>query len=145
MRREVAQALMGLLSGVSWGESLHGFVYTSFRLQLWEDAPGQPALYVCAGDERWTQVSGRPPLRDLEFRAVVYQDVGRDTSHPRPADENDDIMGAFEGVLLPDSPEGRMTLGGLVHHARIDGTVIKDSGDLDGQAMMVVPIWVMVP
>ena len=38
-----------------------------------------------------------------------------------------------------------MTLGGLVHHCFIDGKVFKDPGDLDGQALIIVPITVLAP
>lgn len=148
MRTEIGQRLMDMLSKVTWGDGQpRGFVYTSERLQDWDQAPAQPALYVTEGDENYKQPGGvMPPIRDIEFRVVVYHDVGKDTSHPRPATENDMILEAFEKVMLNfDTPDQRQTLGGLVHHARIEGTIMKDSGDLDGQAMLLVPIWVMIP
>ena len=48
---------------------------------------------------------------------------------------------------IPSDPgyPKRLTLGGLVHHCYIDGSVFKDPGDIDAQAMMVIPILMLVP
>lgn len=146
MREEIGGALIDYLGTVTWGEPRRGFVYRSERLQHPEDAPGQPALYTRQGDERYSQRRGLPPIRDLEFYLVVYQDVGRDPSHPRPASENDMILEAIEEALRSNlTPDERQTLGGLVNHARIEGTILKDSGDLGGQGVMMIPILVTVP
>lgn len=143
-RRTVGRALHALLASAQWDG--RGFAYTSERLQLWDDVPAQPALMTQEGDERFTQTTRGVPLRVWEYRAVIYQRLGVDTSMERPADENDLIMGAIE-ELIPDgtTPDGNQTLGGLVHSVKIVGTVLKDDGALDGQAMIVVPIEVIVP
>ncbi len=146
MRREIGAALTAILDGVSWGSPSRGFQYSSERLQLWEDAPAQPAIYVTVGDERHVPRSNMPPVRDLEFRVIVYQRTGTNTEDPRPADENDLIMDALDARIREwDTPDERQTLGGLCHHARIEGTVLKDSGDLDGQGMIAFSVWVLVP
>lgn len=145
-RTQVGAAITALLQNVRWGTPERGFAYTSERLQTWDDCPAQPALYVVEGDERRTQVTNMGAVREWEYRVVVYQDTGRDTSLPRPATENDLILDALEARIEDvDTPDDRQTLGGLCHRARIDGPILKDSGDLDGQAMIVFSIWVMVP
>ena len=45
----------------------------------------------------------------------------------------------------PGFNDQRLTLGGLVHHCWISGKVFKEQGDLDGQALLVVPIAILVP
>lgn len=145
-RVQIGQAITALLGGVTWDSPARGFAYTSERLQIWDDCPSQPALYVVEGDERFAQISGLGPVRDMEYRVVVYQDVGRDPTNPRPATENGLILDALEtAIAQSDTPDQRQTLGGLCHHARIDGTIMKDAGDLDGQAMVVFSVWVLVP
>jgi len=37
----------------------------------------------------------------------------------------------------------RQTLGGMVSHCRIDGQVMKDPGDLDGDALLWVPLKIL--
>ena len=145
-RRTVGRALHALLASATWDSPARGFAYTSERLQLWDDVPAQPALMTQEGDERHTQTTRGLPLRIWEYRVVVYQNLGRNSSLDRPADENDLIMGALES-LLPDGTQADLnqTLGGLVHSVKIVGTVLKDDGALDGQAMIVVPIEVIVP
>jgi len=145
-RRAIGRALHALLAGIVWDSPARGFAYTSERLQLWDDVPTQPAMMTQEGDERHTQTTRGMPLRILEYRVIVYQRTGVDTSLPRPADENDLIMGAIEEAIPDGSePDLNQTLGGLVHSVRISGTVLKDDGAMDGQAMIVVPIDVIVP
>ena len=49
------------------------------------------------------------------------------------------VLDAIDAALAP-SGEARQTLGGLVSHCRVDGTVMRDPGDLDGDGMVIVPI-----
>jgi len=144
-RKTVSTALFELLKGISWGNPASGWAYSSERLQHWEDCPQQPALYVQEGDERWTQVTRFEAIRTWEYKIVVYQDSAKNESNPRPADTNDAIMAAIEAALGMDQAGNHQTLGGLVHSVKIVGTVLKDSGDLDGQGFLGVPIEVIVP
>lgn len=146
-RSRIRAAVQALFAGVTWGDDDRGFLYSSARLQTWDDCPQQPAIYTPGGGgERWTTVSNLLPKRDLEFPIFIYQDVGKNLSHPDPGMENDLIMDALEQrILQSDTPDGRQTLGGLVHHARIEGEVSKDSGDLDGQGIIMFSVWCLVP
>jgi hypothetical protein len=38
---------------------------------------------------------------------------------------------------------GRQTLGGLVSHCWIDGKIMKDSGDIDGDGIAVIPVKIL--
>lgn len=60
------------------------------------------------------------------------------------------ILDAIETALAPTiSDPGfldeRNTLGGLVHHCFLNGKVTKVSGDLDGAALITVPITILAP
>jgi hypothetical protein len=58
----------------------------------------------------------------------------------RSAETSNAILDAIEAAFRPALPGARQTLGGLAYRAFIDGTIHKDNGDLDGQAMLIVPI-----
>lgn len=145
LRQTVGRALHALVSSVEWGSPAQGFAYTTERMVLWDDVPGQPALITQSGDERWTQTTRGVPLRIWEYRLVIYHQAGRDTTVDRPADLGDLIMDALEAIMPSSDPDQRQTLGGLAHSVKIVGTVMKDDGALDGQAMIVVPVEVTVP
>jgi len=40
---------------------------------------------------------------------------------------------------------GRQTLGGLVSNCYIDGKIMKDPGDLDGDGIAVIPVKILAP
>ena len=61
-----------------------------------------------------------------------------------------DLMEAgIEAVLVPDDPQrNELTLGGLCYYCRpekTDGLFIRDPGDIDGQALLVFPIRILMP
>jgi hypothetical protein len=61
-----------------------------------------------------------------------------------------DLMeSALEDVLVPDDPQrNELTLGGLVYWTRIvreDNMLIRDPGDIDSQALLVLPVRVLIP
>jgi hypothetical protein len=144
-RTQVGRALHALVAGARWGDPQTGFAYTSQRLHLWDDVPAQPAMMTQEGDERWSQTTRGLPLRIWEYRLIIYHSAGRDTTVERPADESGAILDALEALFLSADPDRLQTLGGLVHSVKITGTILKDDGALDGQAMIVVPIDVTVP
>jgi hypothetical protein len=53
-------------------------------------------------------------------------------------------MDALDAALMA-SPvaNNRQTLGGLVSHCRVDGAVLKDPGDLDGDGLLWVPLKIL--
>ena len=57
-------------------------------------------------------------------------------------------MDALDGAFAlsgGDLLTGRNTLGGAAYHCRIDGKALKDPGDLDGDALLIVPVRVVLP
>jgi hypothetical protein len=61
---------------------------------------------------------------------------------------NNQIVDAALTALLPtggDTLAERFTLGGLAYHVWVNGKVFKDSGDMDGQGLVLVPISILLP
>ena len=78
------------------------------------------------------------------LKIVIYHNVGVDPN-AIPATESNLILDAIQAVFPSNDPDLRQTLGGLVHHCFISGKVFKDPGDLDNQALIIVPIKILVP
>lgn len=147
-REQIFQALFALASTVTWG-SAQSFAYTSRRVKLWDDLPAQPALCQAEHEESSTQATRLPYLRTFKAAWLIYHTTGKDKGSA-PTIVNNQILDGIQAVLAPSPsdpgwPDERLTLGGLVHHCFIDGTIFKDPGDLDDQALMVVPITLLVP
>lgn len=150
-REPIFQALFALTNNLTWGTPTpRTFVTRSRRVKLFSDVPTeqQPALYQAEHDEVTSQVSNMPYKWVLKAEWVIYQATGFDPNAV-PAIENNLILDAIQAALAPAIADPgypkRNTLGGLVHHCYIDGSVFKDPGDIDNQGMMVVPILMLVP
>lgn len=151
-REEVFQALFARASTVDWGvdPASKKFKTLSRRVKLFSDVPSgqQPACYQAEHNETSMQKTNLPYKRIWEAQWIIYHAVGDPKAVPTI--ENNLILGAVEAALapLPSDPgflDQRNTLGGLVHHCFIDGTIFKDPGDIDNQGMIVVPIKLLVP
>jgi hypothetical protein len=127
------------------------FVSTSRRVKLWADVPHsqQPACFQAEHANNENQVSGMPYKATLEANWIIYHafSMAQDVEGAR---YNTAILRGVRAALapLPSDPgyfEKRNTLGGLVYHCFIGGRVFKDPGDIDGEAMMVIPIRLLVP
>ncbi len=142
-RDPVFQALFALASAATWGEPAAGFAYAARRVRLFDDLPAMPALCQAEHEETVERIAGQPPRRRLSAAWIVHHSTGDPDAVPATA--NNLILDALDAALRPDGPDGCCTLGGLVAHAWIEGKVFKDPGDLDGRALMVVPVVVLVP
>lgn len=117
------------------------------RVALWTNVPAEnrPAMYQFEGhDESWNWSNSANPTVFLEASIFVY------TSCPFPAvgaTQLNTILNAITARLIPsgrDLTSGRQTLGGLVQWARIQGSVSRVPGDIDGEGMAIVPIRILV-
>jgi hypothetical protein len=117
------------------------------RVKLWTDVPpeARPAMYQFEGhDETWNYSNSANPTVYLEASIFIY------TSCPDPeigATILNNVLNAVTARLLPtgrDITTGRQTLGGLVQWARIQGSVTRVPGDIDGDGMAIVPIRILV-
>lgn len=153
-RKTIYLALFALAATVRWGEGApedqKRFLSTSRRVKLFSDVPTdqQPALFQAEHDETSAQRSGLPYRKVYNASWIIYHAVGREPESV-PADENNAILDAiFEAIRPKPGDEGfpeRNTLGGLVHHAWIEGEIFKDPGDIDDQGLLIVPFKMLVP
>lgn len=152
-REAIYSALFDLAASVSWdvGSGPETFKTLTRRLVLFSEVPPaeQPWLGQADHNEHQTQITGLPYRHTLEASWMIYH---RDGEQPGsvPAILSNRIISAVELALEPKVQDvgyfdRRNTLQGLVHHCFIDGTILKDPGDIDQQALIVVPIKILVP
>jgi hypothetical protein len=124
------------------------FRRVSRRIKLWADVPPseQPALFITEHDENPAyQSESLPGKTTMGCDLFVYFATGKD-NNSTPATDLNNILDGIDAVLKPAPAYGnKQTLGGLVSHVRIDGKVMKDPGDLDGQGLIVIPLKIFVP
>lgn len=152
-REAIYSTLFALTANVTWdrGDGAETFVTRTRRLALFSDVPDaeQPWLGQAEHSEYQTQQSGMPYKHILEASWMVYHKDGEQPGSV-PTILGNLIITALEKVLEPvvQDPgffERRNTLQGLVYHCFVDGTILKDPGDIDKQALLVVPIKLLVP
>ena len=119
------------------------------RLKLWSDVPAasRPACFLFeGGQETYSWIESAIPKRVIEVKLFVYLNA-KDPSVTGAALLNG-VMDAFDSAFVlsgGDVISGRNTLGGAVYNCRIDGKTLKDPGDLDGDALLVVPVKLILP
>jgi hypothetical protein len=119
------------------------------RLKLWSDVPmaSRPACFLFeGGQESYSWSESALPKRIIEVRLFVYLSA-KDPSIVGAMLLNT-VMDAFDNAFKlseADILSGRNTLGGTVFNCRIDGKPLKDPGDLDGDALLIVPIKLILP
>lgn len=140
-REEVIEALFTLL------QTAPGFNLYSRRLRMWTDVPPeqQPALFLVEHSEaRLNNLRGTPGR--LQLMANVWIMVKTTDTTVIGGELLNDLIDAVEGVINNVDPKINVqTLGGLVNRCWVNGTIIKDPGDIDGQALAIVPINILVP
>lgn len=152
-REAVFEALFGLTNGVTWdpGTGDVGFKTRTRRIKLFSDVPDkeQPWLGQAEHGENSAQVSNLPYRRTWQAQWLIYHQAGKQPG-VEPTRWNNLIIDALEAALapVPADPgflDERNTLSGLVWHCFIDGEVFKDPGDIDNQALIIIPITLLVP
>lgn len=143
-REDIFNALFALTASLTWGSPSQSLAYSARRVKLWDDLPAQPALCQAEHDEDIAEVTGLPSKTILSASWLIYHNLGKDPA-ATPASESNLILDAVQALFPSGDPDQVQTLGGLVHHCFISGKVFKDSGDLDGQALIIVPIKILVP
>jgi len=141
MNREVIiTALFTLVSGAA------PFATASRRLALWSSVASsdKPALFVTERSENYTRVSEAvPQMVTINVDITIYTDAGKDQSSV-PAITLNSLIDAVDAAIAPNPLTGLQTLGGLVSHCWIEGKVLRDSGDLDGDGVAVVPVRILI-
>jgi len=143
-RESAFAALFAKLQTATWGSG-QTWAYSSRRVALFNQTPNQPALYLVAHDELIKQRTGGDYVQTWKATALIYHQAGAvETAIPNQLDNA--ILDAIFALFAPDNGfTNKFTLGGLVHHCFIEGQIRKIGGDLDGQAMIVVPITMLIP
>jgi hypothetical protein len=144
MSREAAfSALFAAVSAAyPWGLAAR-------RLRLWSEAPAalRPALFQLeSGPETYQWPTPATPKRTLEAKLFLYFDA-RDPATPGASAINA-ALDALDAALAPSGADlalGRQTLGGAVHDCKISGVPVRDPGDLDGDAIAVVAVRIVLP
>jgi hypothetical protein len=147
-REAILEALCALVAKAQFATPINGcdtWALLSRRLKLWSDVAGadQPALFVTDHGETVAYGPGSVPGKTvLNVDLFVYIAAGKDPDCV-PARDLNVALDALEGCLAA-SPTGRQTLGGLASYCRIEGRIVKDPGDLDGQGLALVPVKILV-
>lgn len=153
-RNQIKTALLARLATVTFATAINGFSTwantPSRRLKLWNavDPSAQPALFLVQHREGYLQSGvGTLARRYLDMGCWCYAPTGSETA---VGDDYLDLMEeGIEAVLGPDDPQrNELTLGGLCYWCRAtreDGLFVRDPGDIDGQALLVFPIRILIP
>ena len=139
-REPIYRALASLL------EAVPGIKNFSRKLLHWSDVPAieQPALFMACSNQS-VVISGRgmPAKHHLPVKLYLYACTAEDAKIS-PSEILNPLLDAIEAALAPIGEETQ-TLGGLVSHCWIEGSIETDEGVLGTQAMAIVPIDILVP
>lgn len=122
------------------------FVTISRRLKLWTDTPveQQPALFLVEHHEETSSQNPGMNSRDIMNAMIwIYASAPEGTVGGTILNN---LLDAVDNALSPTDISVNMnTLGGLISRMYIDGPLMKDPGDLDGQALAVIPVKLLIP
>lgn len=108
-----------------------------------------PALFLVEHEdpyERKAQGYNLPPKREMQVRAIIYNDVGSGNQNAIPSQFINNVLDELDTLFVSDTlSTNTQTLGGLVKAVLIDGVITRASGDVTGKAMAVVPIRILLP
>lgn len=138
-REAIYAALFAKLSLVD------GFTTVSRRLRHWDDVPQseQPALFQAQKRESVSTTPGLNQVWVLAVDVYLYAHTAGDKSKS-PGEIINPLLDAVVAALAPSPISNKQTLGGLVEHAWIDGTIETDEGVLGEQGVCIVPITIKV-
>ncbi len=133
------------------GGSAPAFITASRRIKLWTDVQPsqQPALFQTEHSEMVApKPRGLPQKITLEAMLYIYSASGTNSGDV-PATTVNNLIDAVSNTLQPQTPQeigqNVCTLGGLAAHCWIEGRIFKDPGDLDGQALAMIPVKILIP
>ena len=145
-REEIAEALVTLLQDAyQWNQPV------SRRFQLWSkiDPSLRPAAFLIESGEKYNPQSETLRRRELTFKLYIYiSSQPTDDTTSTGGMQFNDILDAIDSAIAPSGADllrGRNTLGNIVSHCFINGQILLDPGDLDGDGVAIVPISVLVP
>jgi hypothetical protein len=131
-------------------DNLPEFNTISRRFRLPENVnPGEmPALFIVEPSDTHVQsIEGLPSDVTLDVALYVYTNAGLDPNE-EPITVLNVLIDKVAAALTSDAPlplDQVCTLGGLVQHCWIEGTLAKDPGDLEGIGLARIPLKISVP
>lgn len=138
-REAIYGALFGLVARAA------PFRTAGRRLRHWSDVgpAEQPAVFMVQTRETAARQRSLPTRWTLHADLYVYAHAPDELT--APASILNPLLDAIEAALEPDdAATNRQSLGGLVEHAWIAGSIETDEGVLGGQAVAIVPIEMLV-
>lgn len=121
-----------------------GFLTTGRRLVMWDQVQAQPALFLRDGDEDKEYHNIILEKATWHSEIYIYSKGGADPTIA-PITPLNNLLDAVESVFEPDDSERNVyTIGGLVEWCHLV-KVLKDPGDLDGQAIAMMDVEIIVP
>lgn len=115
------------------------------RVLPWDEVKEQPALFVRDADEDADYTQGQWQQLTVSAEVWIYSNLGENPAIA-PITGLNNLLDALQATMAPDDPQQyRYTMGGLVFWCRISGRILKDPGDLDGQAIAKIPVEIIVP
>lgn len=140
-REQIFCALFELL------EQVPGFTTAERRLRHWNDVGSSEQPYLCLAQGQQSVIQGDPakgvkPKWTLSADIYIYVK----TDDEPPSSLLNPLLDAVEQALQPQNPDINQwqTLGGLVTHCWIEGTIETDEGTLGDQAVAIIPINILV-
>ena len=138
----IYQALFNRLSGIN------GFVTTSRRLRHFNNVQPEerPALFITQGNQTEVPVKGLDAKVELEAEVYIY--IHETDKAIPPSVQLNQMIDRVRKAIAPDFPEmcEYQTLGGLVEHCWIEGTIeVFEAVEnmLDDQGIAIVPIRIL--
>lgn len=142
-RETVLGNLFALLQSVTFSVPVCGkstFSIVSRKLVHWSTVSraDRPALFMTTHSETPVyRKENLPAYLQIKLRLFVYTDGQGSTGVPDS--DQSVVLDAIDSALsAPGS--GVQTLGSTVSHCRIDGEVVRDPGDLDGDGVIIIPV-----
>ena len=137
-REDIYKALFVLIQTAA---TAAGAKTCSRKLRHWADVPAaeQPTIFQIQRNETSTQQRGVPAKWTLNVDIYVYVNTGKDPK-AAPSTLLNPILDAIEAVMSPCEPDGPQTLGGLVSHCWIAGTIETAEGVLGSQEVAIIPV-----
>jgi hypothetical protein len=155
-REQIFAALNAVVAAQPLSAPINGLTGWGGSARKWVD-PSQIALEQLPFLAQWEGPSERyerpgnrlPPIRILGARLIGWMNVTSGDALQIGSTYVSTMLETIENALLPDTggygSPGLFTLGGLVQWCRIEGVVMKNTGDTEQFAMVNVPIRILVP
>jgi hypothetical protein len=147
-REEVFLALFAKLNTATLADGVTpAFVFSSRKLVLWADCPMEkrPAMYLTERETNYRSGPTGLSIRTLTALVFIYTNAKQADDSNSGSKILNPLVDAVQEVMKPNTYDGRLDLGGLVHTAYIDGDLFFDPGDIDGDGMAIIPIKILMP